>query len=258
MDLSKNGAVIGYGHLGKSIARTHNIKKYFDITGSSASLDEIASCRYIFMALPTPTVNGECDTHLTRDYCKQLAQYPQAENAIIIVRSTVIPGTCRSIHESTGLTVVSHPEFLSEDTLDKDASDPMLIVLGIDQSPVRKAVWDLYKGSKCPIKIDTDTVTSETIKYALNNFFTTKVIFANMLYDICEKSGADYDTIKTVMTKHPWGSGNHWRVVDKGGRGAGGHCLVKDLKAFRTYTDSSLLKLVDQINDQLLQQSGKI
>ena len=257
MDLKNNGAVIGYGHLGKSIAKTFNIKKYFDITGSSATLDEIASCRYIFMALPTPTVNGECDTNLTRDYCRQLAQYPQSENAIIIIRSTVLPGTCRAIHEATGLNVVSHPEFLSEDTLDKDASDPMLIVLGIDNSVLRKHVWSLYNASKCQLKVETDTVTAETIKYALNTFFTTKVIFANMLYDICQKSGADYDTIKTVLTKHPWGSGNHWRVIDKGGRGAGGHCLIKDLKAFQTYAQSDLLKLVDRINEQLLHESGK-
>jgi len=257
MDLSNLGAVIGYGHLGKSIAKTHNIKKYFDIQGSSATLEEIASCRYIFIALPTPTINGECDTHLVREYCKQLAQYPQAENAIVIVRSTVIPGTCRAIHNATGLNVVSHPEFLSEDTLDKDASDPTLIVIGVDDEILRKPMWDIYNGSKCKINISTDTVTAETVKYALNNFFATKVIFANLFYDVCQKSSADYETIKTVLTKHPWGSGYHWKAIDKGGRGAGGHCLVKDLKSFATYSDSKLLKLIDQINDQLLHESGK-
>lgn len=257
MDLKNDGAIIGYGVVGRATAKLFNIQKYFDIKESSADLSTISNCRYVFISLPTPLLNGECDTSLIRGYCKQLSQYPRAENMIVIVRSTVTPGTCRSIHDSTGLNIVSHPEFLSDDSLQEDTVDPMAIVIGTDDPLYEKPMWDLYKESKCPIKIKTDTVTAETIKYALNTFFALKVVFANQLYDVCEKSGADYSTIKTMLLKHPWGSGNHFRVEDKGGRGAGGRCLPKDLGAFVTYSQSPLLKKAQELNNQYLHQSHK-
>ena len=105
--------------------------------------------------------------------------------------------------------------------------------------------------------IVTNTVTAETLKYAFNTFFITKIVFANQLYDNCEKSGADYKVIQEALMAHPWGSKHHLKVLHKGGRGGGGRCLPKDIKAFAKYTNSPLLQKVEELNRGYLEMSHK-
>jgi UDP-glucose 6-dehydrogenase len=82
----------------------------------------------------------------------------------------------------------------------------------------------------------TDTVTAEFIKYAINTFYATKVLFANALYDVAENLGIEYDTVRDAMYARKWIGGNHLTVPWKGKRGINGKCLPKDLAAFATFS----------------------
>lgn len=245
-----DACIIGYGMVGKATAVSFGITKYFDINGeANITLDEAANCLYKFLCLPTPTVDEKCDTNIVRDTIRQLEAI--RGHGIYIIRSTVIPGTANAIIDEIGSDrVVSNPEFLSEDTWLKDATRPNLVVIGADSKEWRDKIAGIYLSRFKYIEpIITNNITAEMIKYAFNTFFVTKVVFANEIYDVCARVGANYDTIKKVLTGHPWGSGNHFEVYHKGGRGAKGKCLPKDLEAFVTYSNSKLLKTVKEIND---------
>ena len=97
----------------------------------------------------------------------------------------------------------------------------------------------------------TDNISAELAKIALNGFFSTKVIYANTIYDVARRLGANYETIKSVFERHPFGFRNHAQVYYKGKRGVHGGCLPKDTRALQYYTGSELIKTVNQLNEQI-------
>lgn len=248
-----DGAIIGYGAVGQAVAKAFGIEKYFDLKGSTATLNECAGSQFIFICLPTPTVNGEQDRQAIVDIVKQLSQI--SKTPIIVIRSTVLPGTADYLSKF-GMEIVSNPEFGSEDTMEEDIKRPLMVVVGGRNKQVAKAVYNLYAKQRCP-KLLTDPVTAETIKYAFNAWFGVKVTYGNLLYDICQSNGGDYEAIKEMFEKHPWVGRNHWEIWHKGYRGFDGRCLPKDIRAFLTYKDNILLKSVILMNEENLRKKDE-
>ncbi len=248
----RNAVVIGNGIVGKATRKAFGINDYFDLQGSTLTLKEIAARkRYIFICIPTPTVNGEQERDDIFQIIKQLRDY--GGNHIYIIRSTVIPGTCRHFNEKLGLTnIVHNPEFLTESTWEKDSLQPDLIVIGADQHNLGKDVEALYKSRfKGKDIYVTDTVTSELFKYSVNAFYALKVVYGNEIYDFAKTVGANYEKIKEMMYKRKWIGKNHLDVMHGGKRGYGGKCLPKDLEIISKMSGSQLLKKVHEINSTL-------
>ncbi len=250
--------VIGHGFVGKATMKALNISHFFSRSESNISLEEGAKKQFCFICLPTPTDREGQQTEgrkVIHDYIAQMKDY--GTRCIFVIRSTVLPGTCRALSEELGVMVASNPEFLSEETWEEDAVKPRILVIGADSPAVSIPLVDAWKNTKCKIRITTDTITAETLKYAFNMFMVTKVVYANQIYDICERVGANYKVIREALHEHPWGSKHHFKVMHKGGRGAGGHCFPKDLKAFAKFSNSKLLQTMEELNNEYLGKSGK-
>lgn len=239
-----NACTIGNGYVGRATCLTFNIDKYYTRHESTISLEEAAKCRYIFISLPTPTIDGEAFTKDIEKIIKLIDKMPNPSDRVFIIRSTVPPGFAKSLGIEN---VVSNPEFLSEATWEQDAVKPQLVVIGSDSPKYREVVTGLYRGRfKYSKPLETDNTTAELIKYALNSFFATKVVFGNEIFDYANKVGANYETIKRALEGHPWGSKNHFTPVYKGKRGIHGSCLPKDLEALSNLTGSFLFKVVSE------------
>lgn len=244
---------IGYGYVGRSTALAFNIEKHFSRSDSNITLEQASRCRYIFICLPTPTIDGKCFTGDIYKIIEQINQYPRHVDNIFIIRSTVYPGFANYVKTNLGIEhVVSNPEFISEDSWQRDAINPWMIVVGADDPRYREIVKGLYMGRyKYTQPIETDNKTAELLKYSMNTFFATKVIFANEIWDYCQKIGANYETIKRALENSPWGSKNHFQIVYKDKRGVNGNCLPKDLEALSVLTGSKLFKTMLEINEKL-------
>lgn len=268
-----NACIVGNGTVGKATAYAFGIKEYMSKSDFNISWGDIRKKRYIFICLPTPTFDGVCYTKDIEDVIDKLLNIHLGANEkkvliapisddvqnIFIIRSTVYPGFNKKLQERyPGVLFVSNPEFLSEDSANYDAAHPDLIIIGSDNAKARDAVRGVYEARfKAVPMVITDATTAELIKLSLNAFFATKVVFANQIYDYAQKVGANYETIKKVLTTHPWGSKNHFTIFHKGGRGAGGKCLRKDLESFTFKTNSEFFKMVRLLNEQLLTNTGK-
>jgi len=95
----------------------------------------------------------------------------------------------------------------------------------------------------------------------------------NMLYDLAASLGCKWETVAEAFAADPRIGGSHLKPVhasghvdeDKGGRGAGGHCLIKDYAAltdlYRKHVgDEAGLAALDALKDKnidLLVKSGK-
>lgn len=234
-----------------------DIPWYFDLKDSNISLEDAAKKQFIFFCTPTPSDSQgrQGGRDIIDGYIKQLKEY--GGRNIYIIRSTILPGTAKHLSEKYDVMVASNPEFLTESTWEHDAVNPKMIVIGADDVPTRIAVTNIYKKFKIKNFVVTDTVTAETIKYAFNMWFITKVIYANQMYDICQINGAKYNTIKEALYKHPWGTHHHLKPKHKGGRGAGGRCLPKDIAAFAKYSNLEFFKEIEKLNKQYLIDSKK-
>ena len=254
----ESSCVYGMGVVGQATAEAFGINNYYSRNKSNTTLKQAGQLRYHFICLPTPTVNNRCFTDDILALIKALQDFQVGQN-VYIIRSTVLPGFCRYITQETGAVgVVHNPEFLSEDTWVKDTMHPDLVVIGGDQRNFVEDVAGIYKSRYKYIEpIMTDSITSEMIKYAVNTFFATKVMFGNQIYDICKRLGVNYETVKKAMYQQKFIGANHLDIWHKGGRGAGGKCLRKDLDAFTEYANSKLLTLIKKLNDEYLDKFPK-
>lgn|SRR3990167_2173337 len=234
------------GYVGKATVYAFGIEKGFQRHDANVSLEEVNKCHYIFFCLPTPTVQGQCDTLAITNIIKQLVSMPDYADSTYIMRSTVYPGYADYLMDMLKIeSVVSNPEFLSKDTWKEDAKNPKMIVIGGRSQRHIERVKGLYMGRyKYTKPIITDNKTAEIIKYAFNTWFATKVIFNNEIFNYCQTTGANYETIKIALENHPWGMKNHNTVHYKGRRGLHGSCLPKDTEAFATQTGSPFFKML--------------
>lgn len=245
MDQNIKIGFIGQGFIGKNYAddfeeRGFSVTRY-DLEKYQANKDKIKDCDLVFIAVPTPTTpNGFNHDILT----SVLGLIGKGKTAVI--KSTIMAGTTIKLQKLYPEIIVMHsPEFLTEKTAAFDARNPERNIVGItdinDQELYKKAEIVLSVLPKCPYSLITKSQNAELIKYGGNNWFYFKVIFMNILYDLVQKSEADFEVVKEGMSFDSRIGKTHLDVVHQGGRGAGGHCFIKDFEAFIEMLDKNNL-----------------
>ena len=251
----ENTCIIGYGVVGQATAKALGIKKYFDLKESNITLDEAAKLRFIFIALPTELKpDGSYNTSDIEAIIRQLEEL--GSSALYIIRSTIWPGFAKHLQEELGIDrIISNPEFLNEATAERDAKNPPFVLIGGIVPRYLEEVKGLYEGmvKGAPV-ILTDNITAELAKLSMNAYFSTKVVFANQVFDIAQSLGANYEKVKEVLERHPFGPKNHFQIWYKGKRGVNGRCLPKDSKALAHYSKFPLLSTVMELNEEYIYQ----
>jgi len=214
----------------------------------------IQKSEIIFIAVGTPSMeNGEANLSfvekVAEDIGKNLKKY-----AVVVIKSTVPPGTCKRIKEliekycDSPFDVVSNPEFLREGSAVLDFMKPDRIIIGAESKKAEKIMKELYQPLKSPI-LATHLESSEMIKYASNAFLATKISFINEIANICEGIGADVEEIAKGMGLDP----RIGKEFLKAGIGYGGSCFPKDVQALHQSAGINgysfcLLKAVIEVN----------
>lgn len=195
----------------------------------------VAEAEVIFLALPTPPgEDGSADLSYVLGVAKDLGPLLK-DYAVIVDKSTVPVGTAEKVHEAVaaGATVefdiVSNPEFLREGVAVEDFIKPDRVVIGTSSDRAAQVMTELYEvitDDDHPLIIMNER-SAELTKYAANSFLATKITFINQIANLCERVGADVESIRR-------GIGTDARI---GGRflypgiGYGGSCFPKDVLA---------------------------
>lgn len=245
MDQNIKIGFIGQGFIGKNYAddfeeRGFSVTRY-DLERYQANKEKIKDCDLVFIAVPTPTTPNGFNHDILTSVLSLIGK-----GKIAIIKSTIVAGTTIKLQKLYPEIIVMHsPEFLTEKTADFDARNPERNIVGItdidDQELYKKAETVLSVLPKCPYSLITKSQNAELIKYGGNNWFYFKVIFMNILYDLVQKSGADFEVVKEGMSFDSRIGKTHLDVVHQGGRGAGGHCFIKDFEAFIEMLDKNNL-----------------
>jgi UDPglucose 6-dehydrogenase len=218
----------------------------------------VETATLIFLALPTPPGgDGSADLSFVLGVAERLGKIIK-EYKVIINKSTVPVGTAERTREAIAknakveFDVISNPEFLREGVAVDDFMKPDRVVVGTTSERARKLMEELYRPfvrQGNPI-VFMDERSSEMTKYAANSYLATRISFMNELANLCEKTGADVETVRIGM-----GSDN--RIGKRflfPGIGYGGSCFPKDVQALaKTAEENSydfkILKAVMKVND---------
>lgn len=260
---------IGQGWIGKHYAddfveRGYDVVRYSLETPYINNKHKIRTCDIVFVAVPTPTTpEGFVDTFV-RDALTNVG-----EGMTVVIKSTLLPGTTEKLQsDHEHLYILHSPEFLVEKTAAYDAAHPNRNIVGIprDSDEFReraRAVLEVLPAA--PYTQIMSAKDAELVKYAGNCFLYTKVMFMNLLHDLALANGSDYNLVREALVNDPRIGESHTEPVHSSGRGAGGHCFIKDFEAFRkiygdtvgdVYGDALLTALVDK-NLHLLVSSNK-
>jgi len=260
---------IGQGWIGKHYADEFE-RRGFDVVRfalEDAYINnghEIKDCDIVFIAVPTPTKLRVFDDTTLRQTVKMVGQ-----GKIAVIKSTMLPGTTEKIQAANPDIFVLHsPEFLSEATAAYDAANPNRNIVGIpmDTPEYRQKAREVIEVLPyAPYQLICSAKEAELIKYAGNGWLYLKVVFINILYDLNKKFGVQWETIRDAMAADPRIGRSHLDPVHKTGRGAGGHCLIKDFAAFskmygNLINDEAGMKMlasVQEKNIDLLRKSNK-
>ncbi|HEY9584331.1 MAG TPA: NAD(P)-binding domain-containing protein [Candidatus Paceibacterota bacterium] len=260
---------IGQGFIGKNYAddfenRGYTVIRYALEASYAANKEKIKDCDIIFIAVPTPTTPEGYNANIIR------AVLPlTGVGSIVVLKSTILPGLTEKLQKEFEDRIVMHsPEFLSEATAAEDAAHPFMNIVGIteDSPKHRKAAESVLSVlPPAPFKKTVSSSEAELIKYSHNCSGYTQIIFFNLMYDLSLKLGADWKNIEQALKADPFIPNRYSSPLHKTGRGAGGHCFIKDFAAFSdSYSKRvgdelgrEVIRSMEEKNIDLLTKSGK-
>jgi GDP-mannose 6-dehydrogenase len=223
------------------------------ISATTSAEEAVLVTELSIICVGTPsTREGHLNLNFIYKTAEQIGEALQKKKSsefhVIVIRSTVLPGTNRKVGEiieriskkknGEQFSVVSNPEFLREGSAVKDYYNPAVTVLGGDDNLALNKVASLYKELKAPIEI-TDVEVAEFIKYVNNSFHALKITFANEVGNISKALGIDSHKVMSIFCKD-----THLNLSPtylKPGFAYGGSCLPKDLKGISTLAHDNYL-----------------
>ena len=194
-----------------------------------------------FLIVPTPSEDdGSFSSRYLLDAVKHvgIALKEKEGYHLIVITSTVMPGSTGGeirevLEEASGrcvgvaLGLCYNPEFIALGSVVRNMLYPDMILIGESDRKAGDLLEQIYLSvceNRPPVK-RMNLPCAEIAKLAVNTFVTTKISYANMLSDLCDRlPGADVDVVTNAI-------GLDSRIGTKylkGGTAFGGPCFPRD------------------------------
>ncbi|MEI7742067.1 MAG: NAD(P)-binding domain-containing protein [bacterium] len=255
---------IGQGWVGKAYADNFESRGFevirYDLEKYKANRELIRECGIVFIAVPTPTLHEKGQS---LDAVRS-ALSCVAPGSIAVIRSTISPSATDELQvENQNIFLLHLPEFLREKHAARDVAWPERNIIGYTEKSKSKCDELIAVLARANHTIVMPAREAALVKYAGNGFLAMKVLFFNMLHDLCASYGADPEAVRAATVLDSRIGTSHTITVNGGLRGAGGHCFVKDLAALRKFVEDSgtkeaaeMLKASELFNIKLLKDSN--
>lgn len=232
--------IIGYGIVGYALAYgfehqsrgRDRIRWYDKYKSESMALEKVAEkSEFIFVCLPTPmrSDHSGIDLSIIEENVAALAPITDRTDKIVIIKSTVTPGTTTLLAEQYPNTQFAfNPEFLTEANYLEDFLNADHTVIGAEHDITRRRVGALYRNRFPNSRIVlTGLKTAESVKLVMNAYLAMKVVESNIFSSYSEALGNSWDEVATIVSMDPRIGSSHMKVTSE--RGYGGKCFPKDM-----------------------------
>lgn len=182
----------------------------------------------------------------------------QCDAPLILIRSTVMPGTCDRL-EKLGKNIVFQPEYLGETVqhpLFDQKARPFLILGGRPEN--RRKIIELYQTTyNANVTISQMSLyEAEVVKLSENRAIAFKVAQCQELYDACEAAGVDYYTVRDAVYHDDPRFNLWWTFVLPNQRGFNSKCIPKDVYGWAAWAES--FGYVPELTNKLLETNDKL
>lgn len=227
-----------------------------NLTFTTSYQTAIADADVILIMVGTPSAaDGQADLKYVFAAAESMAPYLK-ENAIVVIKSTVPPGTNQKVEPiissktEVNFSIASVPEFLREGTAVEDTLHPSRVIVGSTFQPAIDKLTQLHRPLSDKI-IVMKPESAQMSKYAANTYLATRITFINQVADLCEKNGADIQEVISGIGEDPRIGDHYWYP----GFGYGGSCFPKDVSELAAYSRSvgeknNLMNKVHQLNSE--------
>lgn len=234
--------IIGVGVVGGTLRRwffehtDHDVRCVDPHKGMDDSLD---GCSAIFISVPVPTTPHGQDLGSLKEAIALAKKYTN----FVFIRSTVLPGT------NDDLGTISMPEFLTERRAYEDLCALPVLVGRCDDKLLN------YIFPKKNV-VMVSNVEAELAKFTHNCFGAWKVSYFNIIYQMCQKLGADFEAVKFAANLTGFIEPTHTQVPGPDGFfGYGGKCFPENMEAMKSYlrdkdlpTEAGLFGIIEILN----------
>lgn len=260
-------AIIGYGWVGKAYHRMFPDAVVYDepeqycqrddlrveIWDKLSCRDLVNKCDLALVCVPTNLEKNELDMSIVEEVVDWI------DTPLILIKSALQPGTVDRLVKKTGKKIAVSVEMVGEGKYFvpywkyPDAENPTkhnFLIVGGEDETARRCADFLWARMSPDINIHlTSAIEAEITKLFENTWGAMKVTFANVIYDVCEKYGANYTKVLQA-----WGSDGrtekmHMRVVPYK-RGWKSKCYDKDVPALASLDDSGFIDKLVKVNWQ--------
>jgi UDPglucose 6-dehydrogenase len=248
-------AIIGMGHVGRRMAEVFPTAVSYDKYTGVGTQEEVNRADVAIVCTPTPRqTDGSADVSSVEEVVGWL------ETDLIVIRSTVPPGTTDHLREASSKRVVVAPEYVGEwgypTPWEQTSQGWPFVIVGGRPADTSEAVA-VFARALGPMRIYRQTAarTAEVCKYMENAWLAMQVSFANEFWGIAHAHDVDYWELRELWALDPRVSRAH-TAVDPFMRGFGGRCLPKDVDAIiassrRHGYEPTLLESMTAFNEKL-------
>ena len=221
----------GHGAIGSAISSVHEglgqtvIRHDLNLGTDRQSL---LQCDVIFICLPSPqSAIGKCDLSIIDGELHKLNDL--GYRGIVVMKSTVPPGTGVDYSEKFEFTYVSCPEFLREHQAIDDYLSQKVHIIGTVGNNIPTVLNDVL--SVLPGEtLAMDITDAELTKYFHNTFNAWRIVFANAFNDLSTELAGNYDNVLNAFCNINNVPDDYLKSNPKF-KGFGGPCLPKDTAA---------------------------
>lgn len=229
---SKSVKIYGLGWVGRSM---NDMFPQAVVDDPVLGLNPEETCDVAFVCVPTPLKDGTLDVSIVESVVRR------AKEPLIIIRSTVNPGTTDRLIQETGKQIVFQPEYIGESVAHflMDQKQRQFMIIGGDERSIEKAIGVYQQVYNANVHIrETTAYEAEVIKLSENRAIMFKVAQCQELYDFCKAAGVNYNTVREAVYADDPRFNLWFTFIYPEKRGALSSCIPKDVYAWAACAES--------------------
>ena len=221
MDKEFKLGIIGKGFVGSAVSDGFsNVEQYVvdPRISEDNTIDKLVSefdPPLTFVCVPTPpNDDGSVNVDIVSEVLQELDD--NEYKGIVVVKSTIIPDYLHVFKRSYRLKIVYNPEFLTESNASADFVNPNMQVLGgkFKDCVIVEKAYNRYSDVRVVPTFKVDLSTASLIKYTINSWLATKVVFFNELEKLQQASSSmvSWNQFTDMLTRDPRMGDSHMKV----------------------------------------------
>lgn len=244
--MSKIG-IVGLGFVGDAIRHAYEtlftrvVVVDIDPTKSTGNYADLADCDAVFICVPSPSKeSGECDTSILNAVLYMLRDYKN-----VIISKTTAPPQFYEKMQTVYSNLVHIPEFLKANNAREDYLKETNAIIGGKIAAYRNEAARIIKMAQPITHVEHCSIGEAAfVKYTINTYLATKVVFMNEMSELAIAHGYDWDTIRMYLSEDNRIGLSHMQVPGPDGSyGFGGMCFPKDTNAWLKYANKMGVQL---------------